>query len=161
MGELHAPPSRSQCQRRGMAIVCPPCLGDRLQINLLNVLVRACSTTLRLLQTKVRAASTISCLTALGLSCASAAAQGIRIQHVTVVSPERERPLPDATVYIQGDRIVSISAASSVVAQRPETNTEVIDGHGLYLAPGLIDSHVHVDQLPGMTAEQERAHTDI
>jgi imidazolonepropionase-like amidohydrolase len=145
-----------------------PLLEDGLKTKLLNELVRACSAAIRSLQVNLRAASTISCLTmsciaALGLSCLSAAAQDVRIEHVTIVSPERPSPLPDATVYVHNDRIVSISPARSVAKQRSATRNEaeVIDGHGLYLAPGLIDSHVHLGSLPGMTAEQEQAHPDI
>jgi imidazolonepropionase-like amidohydrolase len=36
-----------------------------------------------------------------------------------------------------------------------------IDGTGLFLTPGLIDSHVHLGAIPGMTPEQEAAHPDI
>ena len=36
-----------------------------------------------------------------------------------------------------------------------------IDGRGLYLIPGLIDSHVHLEFIPGMSAEQEQAHPDM
>ena len=132
-----------------------------MKINLLDRLVCACSATIRSLRMNFRAASTISCLTALGLSCNPAAAQDVRIEHVIVVSPERSLPMRDATVYIHDDRIVSISPARSVEARRSKTNAEVIDGHGLYLSPGLIDSHVHTNDVPGMTTEQEQAHPDI
>jgi len=36
-----------------------------------------------------------------------------------------------------------------------------MDGSGLFLAPGLIDSHVHLGAIPGMTPEQEAAHPNI
>jgi imidazolonepropionase-like amidohydrolase len=35
-----------------------------------------------------------------------------------------------------------------------------VDGKGLFLAPGLIDSHVHLTNAPGMS-EQARLHPDI
>ncbi len=109
-----------------------------------------------------RFASLSSCLIALGLCCASVAARDLRIEHVTIVSPERLRPMREATVYIQGDRIVSISRRPpSGSARSPGTAVEIIDGQGLYLAPGLIDSHVHLNEIPGMTDEQEKVHPDI
>ena len=105
--------------------------------------------------------SLISCLAALGLFCTSAPAQDVRIDHVTIVSPERSRPLRDASVYIHNGRVRSISRAASTARQRSGANVAVIDARGLYLSPGLIDSHVHVSDLPGMTPEQEQAHPGI
>src|SRR5712664_655866 len=64
---------------------------------------------------------------ALGLQCTSAAARDLRIDHVTIVSPERSRPLQEATVYIRGDRIVSIfSRPPPGSARSPGTAVEVI-----------------------------------
>ena len=103
-----------------------------------------------------------SCLIALGLWCASVAASELRIDHVTIVSPERSRPLQDATVYIQDDRIVSISRhVPSGSARETRSTVEVIDGKGLYLAPGLIDSHVHTSLVPGLTLAQQQDHPDL
>lgn len=81
---------------------------------------------------------------------ATAAAQDLRIEHVTVVSPERAKPLRDATISVHDGRIVA-----------NVQTTNVIDGRGLYLSPGLIDSHVHLHDVPGMSSEQEQAHPDI
>jgi imidazolonepropionase-like amidohydrolase len=67
-----------------------------------------------------------------------------------------------ATVYIQGDRIVSISRhPPSVSARSPGAAVEIIDGRGLYLIPGLIDSHVHTGDLPGLESPQPQAHTEM
>src|ERR1700685_1666375 len=105
-----------------------PFLEGALKINLLDRLVCAFSATIRSLRTNFRAASTISCLTALGLSCTPAAAQDVRIEHVIVVSPERSLPMRDATVYIHDDRIASISPARSVEARRSKTNARSSTG---------------------------------
>ena len=87
-------------------------------------------------------------------------AADLQIEHVTIVSPERSTPMRDAEVTVHGGRIVSIHKANGVTAQsRKDTN--VIDGSGLFLAPGLIDSHVHLGDIPGMTPEQEAQHPDI
>lgn len=87
---------------------------------------------------------------------------GFRIEHVTVVSPERSSPLTDASVLIRGDRIVSISSkASADKASSSGAAVQVIDGRGLYLAPGLIDSHVHSGGVPGMSFPDMQAHPGI
>lgn len=85
---------------------------------------------------------------------AAAATQDVRIDHVTVISPERSAPLTDANVLIHDGHIVSLSAHEKTAAIS-------LDGKGLYLTPGLIDSHVHLGEIPGMTGEQEAAHPDI
>jgi imidazolonepropionase-like amidohydrolase len=87
------------------------------------------------------------------LFCACLSAQELRIENVTVVSPELDRPLPGVTVSIRNDRIVAVGKASE------RSSGQVIDGTGLYLAPGLIDSHVHLGNVPGMTPEQQQANT--
>jgi imidazolonepropionase-like amidohydrolase len=103
-----------------------------------------------------------SCLSALDLCCTSVAASNLRIDHVTIVSPERSAPLRDASVYIHDDRIVSISRSPpSASAHGVATDLEVIDGKGLYLAPGLIDSHVHTSLAPGLTLAQQQDHPDL
>ncbi|MBV9565215.1 MAG: amidohydrolase family protein [Bradyrhizobium sp.] len=93
---------------------------------------------------------------------AAATVEDVWIEHVTVVSPERASPLRDAEVDIHDGRIVSITTGGSPgqAAGAPSTVT-TIDGTGLYLAPGLIDSHVHLGAIPGMTNEQEARHPDI
>ncbi len=83
------------------------------------------------------------------------------IENATVVTPERAEPLRNVTVSIRDDRIISISHPSPARPARHAQNAEVIDGRGLYLVPGLIDSHVHTDQVHGMTPQHEAAHPDI
>jgi imidazolonepropionase-like amidohydrolase len=93
-----------------------------------------------------------------GLPGALSAAD-LQIEHVTIVSPERGSPMPDARVRVHDGRIVAISTAGGAAA--PRKNTMTLDGSGLFLAPGLIDSHVHLGEIPGMTPEQEAKHPDI
>src|SRR5258707_10802333 len=87
-------------------------------------------------------------------------AADLRIEHVTIVSPERVNPMRDAVVRVHDGRIVAISRAGGATAQA-STDTIAIDGSGLFLAPGLIDSHVHLGDVPGMTREHEAQHPDI
>ncbi len=70
--------------------------------------------------------------------------------------------MPESTVCIREGRIVSISRRQrSEAACTSERAAEVIDGKGLYLVPGLIDSHVHLTNVPGMTPQQEHVNPDI
>jgi imidazolonepropionase-like amidohydrolase len=97
-----------------------------------------------------------------GKPSGAATVQDVRIEHVTVVSPELARPLHDAEVYIHDGRIASITTGGAPGPTAGAASTvATIDGRGLYLAPGLIDSHVHLGAIPGMTDEQEARHPDI
>jgi imidazolonepropionase-like amidohydrolase len=87
-------------------------------------------------------------------------AADLQIEHVTVVSPERVIPMRNALVRVHDGRIVAISRADGATAQS-RRDTIVMDGSGLFLTPGLIDSHVHLGAIPGMTPEQEVEHPDI
>ncbi|MEP7245422.1 MAG: amidohydrolase family protein [Gammaproteobacteria bacterium] len=95
------------------------------------------------------------------LYSATAVAGDLWLEHVTIVSPERPQPLPNASVQIHEDRIVSVSQGTVSRRLKDAEDGEVIDGTGLYLAPGLIDSHVHLADVPGMGPEQEQAHPDL
>lgn len=97
---------------------------------------------------------------AVGFSCGllfntCLSAQDLRIENVTVISPERDTPLHKATVQIRNERIVAVGKAAR------DTGSQVIDGTGLYLTPGLIDTHVHVGDVPGMTPEQQQANKSL
>jgi imidazolonepropionase-like amidohydrolase len=87
-------------------------------------------------------------------------AADLQIEHVTIVSPERTSPMRDALVRVHDGRIVAISRANGATVHS-STDTIAMDGSGLFLTPGLIDSHVHLGAIPGMTAEQEAEHPDI
>lgn len=97
----------------------------------------------------------------LAATTAVAAGPALRIEHVTIVSPEREKPLRDATVYIREGRILSVSAGSGAKVASASTAITVVDGRGLYLIPGLIDSHVHTAAVNGMSSKDEAAQPDI
>jgi imidazolonepropionase-like amidohydrolase len=75
------------------------------------------------------------------------------IADVTVISPERRSPLEHAFVRIQNGRITDVRQAPLDAPRR-------IDGTGRFLVPGLIDSHVHLEQLP-MQVEQRNAHPEV
>ena len=76
------------------------------------------------------------------------------IRDVTVISPERPAPLEHAYVRIERGRIKEVS-------RRPLRGGLQIDGRGKFLIPGLIDTHTHLRQVPGMLAPQRAAHPDL
>ena len=71
------------------------------------------------------------------------------INNVTLISPERLRPLEAANVKIVAGKISEIS--TKPIIARP--NTKIIDATGQYLTPGLMDSHVHLSLMPGLKFE--------
>ena len=76
------------------------------------------------------------------------------IRDVTVISPERAAPLEHAYVRIRNGRIEEVSA-------KPLDEKRQIDGRGRFLIPGLIDSHMHLGAVPGMSPAQRTAHRDL
>ncbi len=80
----------------------------------------------------------------------------IWIRDVTVISSEREAPLSNAHVVLRGDRIVWVDTAAPATTATTESSAAdiaIIDGAGKYLVPGLIDGHVHLASVPGMSSE--------
>jgi imidazolonepropionase-like amidohydrolase len=96
----------------------------------------------------------------------SARQPSLAITHVTLIDGTGAPPQSDMTVVVRGDRIVQIvkSARKSGNVSRetfqrfgavfhrwsPAENvsreTFLVDGKGKYLIPGLLDSHVHLDE---------------
>lgn len=68
------------------------------------------------------------------------------IQNATLISPERSAALRHATVSIRNGKIEKVSAQPIT----PENDTPVVDGSGLFLVPGLMDSHLHTAVIPGL-----------
>lgn len=76
------------------------------------------------------------------------------IRDVTLVSPERQTPLPHAHVVVRDGRIATVETS----APRPgASGITIVSGAGKYLVPGLIDGHVHLAGVPGMTPKHEAA----
>jgi imidazolonepropionase-like amidohydrolase len=89
---------------------------------------------------------------------AASRAHDLWIEQVTVVSAERTHPLADVNVKIHDGKIVEIARAP---LHGRRADTEILEGKGLFLTPGLIDGHVHLREIPGMRPDQEQAHPDI
>lgn len=88
----------------------------------------------------------LGALAALALPLAAPAASMLAIEHATVVHPDRAGDAAverDATVLIENGRIAAVGPSAATRTPRGAT---VIDGHGKWVIPGLIDSHVHFFQ---------------
>src|SRR6185436_16072974 len=52
-------------------------------------------------------------------------------------------PLPDSVVIIRGEKIIAVGPRASTPIP---PNTEVFEAKGSTLAPGLMDSHFHIER---------------
>jgi imidazolonepropionase-like amidohydrolase len=80
------------------------------------------------------------------------------ITNVFIVSPENLAHIEKGSVLIENGRIARVE--HNRAAKKPSGAT-TIDGHGEYLIPGLIDSHVHLANVPGMSYDQSQAKAEI
>ncbi|MCW8857957.1 MAG: amidohydrolase family protein, partial [Kangiella sp.] len=62
---------------------------------------------------------------------------------ISVLSPDGQTMLADRTVVIAGGKIISVTVDGAIPA-----NAKVINGHGKYMIPGLVDSHAHILKSP-------------
>lgn len=85
-------------------------------------------------------------------------AQTVWIRDVTIVSPDQPAPMPGMHVLLADGVIQEISETPSDAAHAAN---EVIAGDSLFLTPGLIDSHVHLRNVPGMLDSHAKAHPDL
>src|SRR6516164_3327775 len=97
-----------------------------------------------------RLAGMVITIALLGVSTApwatTAAEKTTAIVGATVLHPELEGAAvvaPDSTIVIKDNRIIVVGPAGHTRVPRGAT---VIDGHGKWVIPGLIDSHVHFFQ---------------
>jgi len=74
------------------------------------------------------------------------------ITDVTIISPEELDHVEKGSVLIENDRIVRVERKKG--AKKPFGAT-VVSGKGQFLIPGLIDSHVHLASVPGMSFDQD------
>lgn len=80
-----------------------------------------------------------------------AAAEAIWITNVKLVSPERLERIEAGSVLVENGRIAAVHRGPG---GRMPPRARRVDGKGGYLTPGLIDSHVHLHAVPGMSLEQ-------
>jgi len=80
------------------------------------------------------------------------------IRDVTLISPERDQPIPHAHVVVRNGRIVSVGQESPRGA---DVRVAIVQGSEKFLMPGLIDGHVHLAGVPGLLPEHEAANPKI
>jgi hypothetical protein len=66
--------------------------------------------------------------------------RALAITHVNIVDVTDGRILPNSAVTITGATITSVTSNDTAPA-----SARVIDGHGLFLIPGLWDMHAHME----------------
>ncbi|MEY2540924.1 MAG: hypothetical protein QOI22_526 [Verrucomicrobiota bacterium] len=79
---------------------------------------------------------------------ATAHAEKIALVGGTVINPDTNQILPDATVLIDGDRIAHVVAPPERLSTAK--GARIIDCKGKFILPGYIDTHVHFFQSGGL-----------
>jgi len=74
-------------------------------------------------------------------ACSPPGEHALAITHVTVIEMTGAAPRPDQTVIIQKDRIANIGVSNAVAMPR---GAQILDAHGKFLIPGLVDMHIHL-----------------
>ena len=103
------------------------------------------------MKTSAIALTLLFSLLAFADSGSNQSANRVWITDVLIVSPESLDHVERGSVLIENGRIAKVERSKK--AKKPEGAT-VVDGNGQYLIPGLIDSHVHLASVPGMTFDQ-------
>ena len=75
------------------------------------------------------------------LAPAPAPVSALAIVNARVWTGDRRRPWADA-VLVRGERIEAVGS-SAELRKRLQPGTKVVDAHGMMVAPGFVDSHVH------------------
>ncbi len=78
-------------------------------------------------------------------------ANKVWLTDVIIVSPESLDHIAKGSVLIEGGRIARVERNQKA---KPPAGATIVSGNGQYLIPGLIDSHVHLASVPGMSLDQ-------
>jgi len=76
-----------------------------------------------------------------------AGSEDVAIVGVNLIDGRRDVPLGDATVLVSNGRIKAAGPRSEIVVPK---NATVIEGKGLSLLPGMMDSHFHLENDLGL-----------
>jgi hypothetical protein len=80
------------------------------------------------------------------------------ITDVNIISPEKLDHIENGSVLVEDGQIVRVERRTN--AKKPARAT-VVSGKGQFLIPGLIDSHVHLTLIPGMSDDQAASKPEI
>lgn len=90
------------------------------------------------------------------------AAQDLVLHGCAVVDGVADTPLPDAAVWIRGERIHAVGRAADVLARARGASGRIrqLDLGGAHVTAGLVNMHTHLSlSLPGAFGEEIRAMT--
>jgi len=105
----------------------------------------------KLMKTSAIVSTLLFSVLALADSGSNQSANRVWITDVTIVSPESLDHIGKGSVLIENGRIARVERNQR--AKKP-AGAMVVSGKGQYLIPGLIDSHVHLASVPGMSFDQ-------
>ncbi|KAL8224505.1 hypothetical protein R6Q57_019980 [Mikania cordata] len=72
---------------------------------------------------------------------------GLILHNALIVTMDDElRVFRNGGIFVENDKIVAIGQSSDVVRDYSSSSQEIIDLHGQFLLPGLINTHVHTSQ---------------
>jgi len=77
-------------------------------------------------------------------STASSETSLIVIRGVTLIDGTGGPPVVDAVIVVKGNQIAALGRAKDVAVPK---NARVIDVHGMFVVPGLIDCHCHTESI--------------
>ena len=86
-------------------------------------------------------------------SQANAQTNSLLIKQVQIISGDQAKVSAPKDVLIRDGKIHQIASNLSKTATKADRQ---IDARGQFLIPGLIDSHVHLDGVPGYAAPQAK-----
>ena len=79
------------------------------------------------------------------------------IRHANLVSVTTHEILPDTDIAVACGRVAYLGLGEHTAEHCIGPDTRVVDASGLYAAPGLMDSHIHVESAMVGVAEYARA----
>lgn len=98
----------------------------------------------RLALSVVTAITVTSLLTLLPVNAGEQQGTSLLIRNVNIIDIDSGNILPNRNVLVQNGYIKTISESKKKDARQQAAETDVIDGSGKYLIPGLIDAHAHM-----------------
>jgi len=72
------------------------------------------------------------------------AQSAVVIKNVTLIDGTGGAPVADTTVVVENGVFVRIATGETARTLRPPRHAKIIDAHGKFLIPGLMDMHIHL-----------------
>ncbi|OJJ42167.1 hypothetical protein ASPZODRAFT_77541 [Penicilliopsis zonata CBS 506.65] len=71
------------------------------------------------------------------------------LKNAKLVDPVEGRILAPATIHLAGGEVRAVAIGDEPLVPAPAADAREVDVGGQYVCPGLIDSHVHINAVPG------------